>query len=348
MRKVIIGGLPVAALVIAIASGIRCGGDKSTSRPCYTLALTAQGSGHAEVQPGLSCYYDTTSLTLNAQPDPGWIFDNWSGDLTGSNNPTTITLSKNSTIAANFSMAEYTLGIDITPSNGGTVTKNPDSATYHLNDQVELTAVPSQGWAFVGWTGDTSGVDPTINVTITGDMSITASFEPGFILENEPDCGTDYVDNYNGGCNSVPPEYSQIAPGQAIAGRSGTFSYSGSDSRDTDWYRYVSTGSTTIDFKGTGDFYLQLYIIDGTSGCDGLAILVGDAAIPGDTAYTSANVGPGTYYMWVGPAEFTGWPCPTDYRVWFSTSIVTDIKNSPPRIMDGGSGWKASSSHGDD
>jgi uncharacterized repeat protein (TIGR02543 family) len=48
-------------------------------------------------------YDDGTVVTLTAVPDSGWQFDNWSGDLSGSANPTTITMDANKTVTANFS-----------------------------------------------------------------------------------------------------------------------------------------------------------------------------------------------------------------------------------------------------
>jgi hypothetical protein len=45
---------------------------------------------------------------------------------------------------------EYTLTIN---SVHGTVIKNPDKATYHLNESVSLLADPVDGWSFTSWSG---------------------------------------------------------------------------------------------------------------------------------------------------------------------------------------------------
>jgi uncharacterized repeat protein (TIGR02543 family) len=42
-------------------------------------------------------------VTLTATPDSGWQFDGWGGDLSGTTNPTTITMNGNRTVIANFS-----------------------------------------------------------------------------------------------------------------------------------------------------------------------------------------------------------------------------------------------------
>lgn len=41
---------------------------------------------------------------------------------------------------------------------------------------VELTAVPASGWVFSNWSGDLSGSDNPVSVTVNADMNITATF----------------------------------------------------------------------------------------------------------------------------------------------------------------------------
>src|SRR5206468_1909827 len=69
----------------------------------------------------------------------------------------------------------------------GTVCRNPDRATYALNDAVSLTASPTPGWAFSGWSGDASGANNPLRITMTTDKTITANFTstiPDIILDN--------------------------------------------------------------------------------------------------------------------------------------------------------------------
>ncbi|SHL05998.1 malectin domain-containing carbohydrate-binding protein [Rhodothermus profundi] len=68
----------------------------------------------------------------------------------------------------------YTL--TITTVGNGTVTKNPDQTAYESGTVVQLTAVPAAGWVFSNWSGDLSGSDNPVNVTVTTDMNITATF----------------------------------------------------------------------------------------------------------------------------------------------------------------------------
>jgi uncharacterized repeat protein (TIGR01451 family)/uncharacterized repeat protein (TIGR02543 family) len=70
--------------------------------------------------------------------------------------------------------AQHTL--DVTVIGEGTVAKSPDKAAYEAGEQVQLTATPAAGWLFAGWSGDATGTDPQLLVTITGDTAVTATF----------------------------------------------------------------------------------------------------------------------------------------------------------------------------
>ncbi len=58
----------------------------------------------------------------------------------------------------------------------GSVTRDPDQATYHYGDVVILTATPVAGWDFDGWSGDLSGAANPAQVTMNGNKAITATF----------------------------------------------------------------------------------------------------------------------------------------------------------------------------
>jgi hypothetical protein len=71
---------------------------------------------------------------------------------------------------------EYSLTVS---SDRGTVTKDPDWATYHKGDAVQLTAMPEPGWSFEKWTGGLTGTANPGMVNIQGDttvISVTAHY----------------------------------------------------------------------------------------------------------------------------------------------------------------------------
>ena len=50
-----------------------------------------------------------TSVSVEAVPDFGYVFDGWSGDLSGTTNPATIVMDCDKSVTANFSI-DWTLG----------------------------------------------------------------------------------------------------------------------------------------------------------------------------------------------------------------------------------------------
>ena len=68
----------------------------------------------------------------------------------------------------------YTLTTSVV--GGGSVSKNPDQATYPWGTNVELTAHASLGWTFAGWSGGASGTSNPVTVTITDNTAVTATF----------------------------------------------------------------------------------------------------------------------------------------------------------------------------
>ncbi|MCB0046993.1 MAG: VCBS repeat-containing protein [Caldilineaceae bacterium] len=68
-------------------------------------AVIADGGGPGgliERTPDKSAYTSGESVTLSAQPAPGWRFIGWRGSITGSNNPITLIMDGNKTIEAVF------------------------------------------------------------------------------------------------------------------------------------------------------------------------------------------------------------------------------------------------------
>ena len=59
----------------------------------------------------------------------------------------------------------------------GTITANPNAATYASGTVVVLTATPDPGSPWVGWAGACAGTATTCTLTMTSDKSVTANFK---------------------------------------------------------------------------------------------------------------------------------------------------------------------------
>jgi hypothetical protein len=156
----------------------------------------------------------------------------------------------------------------------------------------------------------------TLEITPRTPCDVTPP--PGAILEGEPECGPGYVDTYNGGCNSDPAVFQPVLPSAteiSIFGTSGTFD---EFSRDTDWYQIYVAVPNTITFRGVAEFPLLIFFLDGNLplGCNDPGLVISSAtAAPCETAELTETVGPGLYWLWVGPSVFSCQPCGLEYAI---------------------------------
>ena len=146
----------------------------SSSTTTYTLAVNTLGTGTVAKNPDQTTYSFGDVVTLTATPAAGWTFAGWSGDLSGSANPQTITINSNKAVTATFIQNGYTLAVNVV--GNGTVARNPDRAAYNAGDVVTLTATPAAGWTFAGWSGDLSASANPQTITIDANKLVTATF----------------------------------------------------------------------------------------------------------------------------------------------------------------------------
>ena len=154
----------------------------------YDLTISSTAGGNVTIPgEGTSAYDEGTLINLAAQPDEGYQFGNWTGDVGTIANvnaaSTTIMVEGNYAIIANFEVsppAQYSLTIARTA--GGLVTV-PGEGTfmYDAGTVVSLVANPLNGYYFVSWTGNVSTVAnvnaASTTITMTDNCSITANFK---------------------------------------------------------------------------------------------------------------------------------------------------------------------------
>ncbi len=138
----------------------------------FTLTLNAT-NGSITKSPNQGSYDSAAVIQLTAVPATGYHFVSWSGDATGSSNPTSITMDGNKSVTATFAINQYTLSIT---APNGSVAKNPDLANYDYGTSVQLTATPNANYTFTSWSGDASGSSNPITIVMNGNKSVTATF----------------------------------------------------------------------------------------------------------------------------------------------------------------------------
>ena len=144
--------------------------------PNYTLTVRAEEGGSVSSTGG--SYESGKVVTISATANTEYVFSGWSNGST--DNPLSVTMSSNQTITASFEKVTYTLS---TSTEGeGTVTEvlvsSGRSTDYNSGSVVRLTAVPSSGWSFVEWSGDSVGTENPITITVDNSKSITVKFIP--------------------------------------------------------------------------------------------------------------------------------------------------------------------------
>jgi len=148
----------------------------------YALNLSIEGEGNVDeaiIKPGVKTDYDSgTVVELTANPESEWIFSEWKGDLSGTENPKQITIDRPKEIIAVFVKKKYPLTIDVS-GNGSVeekIIKQGKSNDYNSGTIVELKAIPESGHSFLKWSGDLSGSTNPVQITVDGPKTITAEF----------------------------------------------------------------------------------------------------------------------------------------------------------------------------
>ena len=116
-------------------------------------------------------------MALLATPDSTFVFVNWTGSSTSTDNPLSVTIDADKSYTANFVKKQYPLTILI--EGEGIVSEeiitNGRIEDYDVGTLVQLTADPSEGWKFDQWIELDIDTNP-IEVSITDSIILTARF----------------------------------------------------------------------------------------------------------------------------------------------------------------------------
>ena len=145
------------------------------------LEVTIVGDGTVVRDKPGPFYPRSEEVTFTATPGEGQFFTGWSGGSTLSESTITVragVASLTATFSAGRSLEVYT-GL------GGTVSQEPDLPVYPDQTVVTLTATPSDGFEFIGWGGEVSGEEDSLDVLIEADKQVVAIFR-SLTQENLP------------------------------------------------------------------------------------------------------------------------------------------------------------------
>jgi uncharacterized repeat protein (TIGR02543 family) len=162
-----------------------------------TVTVNPANGGYVHQNPSKAVYNAGDSLTMTAVPYDGYEFTGWSGASKSTDATLTGIIKSNVELTANFQPVQqktYTLTTNVSPPEGGYITRNPDKETYPTGETVIVTATPESGYVFKGWTGTATGkrrnrattamvatvttVTTVATVTMNGNKTLTANFQP--------------------------------------------------------------------------------------------------------------------------------------------------------------------------
>jgi formylglycine-generating enzyme required for sulfatase activity len=150
----------------------------------FTLSVTPLTNGSVS---GNGSYLSGTSSSLTATPLPGYLFGSWTGDASGSTNPTTILMNSNKTVGTAFvedtrdpdddgltnyqEIVVYDTNPDLADTDGDSL-KDGAEVTQGRSPKVaepvitNISATQRSGTKFVDITYDLSALTPTVKVTL--------------------------------------------------------------------------------------------------------------------------------------------------------------------------------------
>jgi hypothetical protein len=155
----------------------------------YSLT-TSSTPGGSVTKPGegISIHFAGTKVTLVAEPDEGYRFVNWTGDVDTiadvNSAETTMTMDGSYSIIANFESLNPAPLVQLTVSStrgGSVITPGEGTFLYPLGTEVSLVAEPDEDYQFAHWSGDVDAIadvdTASTTITMISSYSIKANFD---------------------------------------------------------------------------------------------------------------------------------------------------------------------------
>ncbi len=163
----------------------------------FDLVVSKSGTGSGTVNSspsGIDCGADCsesiaggTEVTLTATPATGSTFTGWNGAGCSGTSTCTVTMSEARAVNAEFAVVppgSFNLAITKSGTGAGTVTSSPAgidcgsdcSETLVDGTSVTLTASPTTGSSFAGWSGSGCSGSSTCTVVMSEARAVTAEF----------------------------------------------------------------------------------------------------------------------------------------------------------------------------
>lgn len=169
-----------AIISLSLLTFLSCDPGTSETSVYYRITISAQpsSSGTVTTNPEKARYPEGEKVTCTALPEMGYAFDHWEGDISGTGNPSVLTMNNNKKIVAVYKeLIKYNLNVGADPENSAVITINPAQENYYEGMEIILQASPYRGYGFVQWeiNSDTITENP-YQFTLQEDTVAVADF----------------------------------------------------------------------------------------------------------------------------------------------------------------------------
>jgi len=276
--------------------------------PSFNLDYTAGPGGSLTGEAAQVVDYGMDGTEVTAVPEEGYHFVDWSDESTDSSRTDT-NVTANLSVTANFEINSYSLSYDA--GANGSISGATEQTVNYEADGTAVTAVPEEGYLFVGWS-DESSDNPRTDTYVTADIAVTANFE----------------------INSYSLSYDAGANGSISGATSQTVNYGADGTSVTavpdEGYHFVdwSDGSTDnprtdtgvmTDISVTANFEINSYSLNYIAGANG--------SISGATSQTVNHGSDGTSVTAVPDIgyHFVDWSDGSTSATRTDTGVTADI-----------------------
>ncbi|MFZ1538728.1 MAG: hypothetical protein WAT23_15255, partial [Chromatiaceae bacterium] len=142
----------------------------------FTINIEDPGNGNIVVTPNKASYSYGERVTIRAQGATNYGLTNWTGDLSGSQNPVVVDVTRNLTIGGVFAPLTEDIRLNLTTNGQGIVNISPNKSKYLYGEVATLTPQPASGFIFAGWTGDVTGANNPAALVMDHTKTLTANF----------------------------------------------------------------------------------------------------------------------------------------------------------------------------
>lgn len=149
----------------------------------YSITIDSTSIKNGTVTSDKSSANLNDTITLTVTPDKGYRLKslkvNGQEVVVDENNQASVTVTKNMTVTAEFEAIDYTVNIDSTTIENGTITSDKDTA--NIGETITLTVTPNEGYQLKSLkvNGEEVTVDENnqAKVVVSENMYVTAEFE---------------------------------------------------------------------------------------------------------------------------------------------------------------------------